>query len=321
MTAACNVRKADYFPSNTAGVSRVRYSIFAQNVNNNTLSDIDPMDTPRNFDIAGGEQRCRASLVLIIVVQLTLQVCIFFNPGSPAAAQSDDDVWHSSTKETDSSKLEQLEARLRKEPENYDLLLTAAYLHLRLGWLYSDRDAQRKHYEELLNYSLRAQRLRPDEYQARLLHLVARAKSAGYLSMGEQVRAARDLKKDLDAIISWKGTDADTLYILSWLNFKVGRVTPLEKMLASLLFGGLPDSLTVENGIRLMEKALQLRPDYAVYYYDLGLYQERIDQLDEAFRYFEKALNVQAKSPEEFVYQQRARDKIKELQAMRKERG
>lgn len=43
-------------------------------------------------------------------------------------------------------------------------------------------------------------------------------------------------------------------------------VGPLERVLASMLFGGLPEDLTVDNAVTLMQKALELRPGYAVYY-------------------------------------------------------
>ncbi|MFH0729331.1 MAG: tetratricopeptide repeat protein [Pseudomonadota bacterium] len=210
--------------------------------------------------------------------------------------------------------LKLFETILQEEPDNYQALLNAGFIHFRQGWLYSDKDGEKDHYFKMLEYANRAVDQHPMEYEAKLIHLVARAKTAGYLSPGSQVRIARDLRQELEALMAYRKNDPNLIYMLSWLNFKVGRVGSVEKLLASILFGGLPDNLTTGNAIELMQQAIELRPDYSIYYFDLGLFQQRLGQLEEARSLFEKVLSMAPGKSEEVVYRQRAEERLKDLE-------
>lgn len=211
--------------------------------------------------------------------------------------------------------LQLFERILDQEPDRYEALLNAGYLHFRQGWLYREKGTaeQKQHYLKLAEYADRALRLRPAEYQAKLLHLVAKAKTSRYLPPGDQVRIARDLRLDLPQLIQTAGNDPIPIYIFSWLHMKVGEVGSFERMLASMFFGGLPEDLTVERAVELMERAIAMRPDYAVYSYDLGLFRQRLGQDGEARALFEKVVGMEAKTPEDRVYKRWAEQRLTEL--------
>lgn len=205
------------------------------------------------------------------------------------------------------------ETILQEEPDNYLALLSAAFLHFRQGWLYSDKDGEKYHYVMMQDYAQRALDLNPMAYQAKLISLVAKAKTADYHSPGYQVRMARELQEELEALMASGKNDPDIIYFLSWLNYKVGKVGSMEKLLASILFGGLPENLTIENAIELMQKAIDLRPDYSIYHYDLGLFRLRMGQLEKARSLFEKVLCMEPRKSEELVYRQWAERRLNEL--------
>lgn len=202
---------------------------------------------------------------------------------------------------------------LHDDPDNYEVLLNAALLHLREGWLYSTDTEKKKHYLKLYEFAEKAFHLKPDEYRARLLNSIGKAKVAGYASAGEQVRIARELKQELNALIKAESNDPTSIYILSWLNFKVGQVGPIKRMLAATLFGGLPEDLTTGKAISLMERAIQLRPGYSVYYYDLGMFYQRLAEVEKARSLFAKVITMPPQEPEEVVYRKKAEQKLQEL--------
>lgn len=211
--------------------------------------------------------------------------------------------------------LQLFEHILATEPDNYQALLNAGFLHFRQGWLYREKgtEEQKQHFLKLADYAERALLLKPEEYQARLLKVVAKAKTSGFLPPGDQVNIARELHRDLPALIALAGNDPDPIYIFSWLNLKVGAVGSFERMLASMFFGGLPEDLTTHNAVTLMQKAIELRPDYSVYYYDLGLFRQRLGYAKEARALFEKVLAMEPKTPEEKVYGKWAEQRLMEL--------
>lgn len=211
-----------------------------------------------------------------------------------------------------------IEKILQTEPDNYQALLNAAYLHFRQGWLYTDIEKkQREHYFTVQTYARQALGIKPLEYQAKLLAVVGMAKTARYLSPGEQVRVVKDLQKELEMLMAMSKDDPRTIHILSWLNFKVGKAGALERLLATVLFGGLPENLTIKNAFALMHKAIQLRPEYLVYHYDVGLFQQRLGEFSKARPWFEKVLSMESKTAEDCIYKKWAAQRLLELDGHR----
>lgn len=209
--------------------------------------------------------------------------------------------------------LAEYEQILVNEPDNHDVLQKAAYLHYRLGWLYLSGEEKKEHYLKFFDYIGRAKKIQPDEYYTSLLLAVAKAKIVGYLSSGDQVRMAREMTQDVQALMEQKGDDPDILYLLSWINFKIGQIPKVKKVLASAIFGGLPEGMSTAKAISLLENAIQLRPDYIVYQYDLGYYYMKTGNPRMARLQFEEVGSMQPRSSEGAIYKKRADGKIREL--------
>ena len=209
--------------------------------------------------------------------------------------------------------LTEYEQILVSEPDNHDVLQKAAYLHYRLGWLYLNGEEKKEHYFKFFDYIKRAKKIHSDEYYTSLLLAVAKAKIVGYLSSGEQVRMAREMTQDVEALIEQKGDDPDVLYLMSWINFKIGLIPQIKKVLASALFGGLPEGMSTAKAFSLLENAIQFRPDYIVYQYDLGYYYMKTGNPEMARLQFEEVRSMQPRSSEGVIYQKRAAGKIRAL--------
>ena len=128
-----------------------------------------------------------------------------------------------------------------------------------------------------------------------------------------QVQIVNKLVDKIEDLIAIEPNDPQNYYVLSWLNFKVGSIPQVKKFFASILYGGLPERLTVEKGIDYMKKAISLRPDYSVYYFDLGMYYKKTGRPEEARKFFEQATSIPPDTPEELVYQKRAERELKKL--------
>ncbi len=206
------------------------------------------------------------------------------------------------------------ETELNQHPENTVLLRKCAYLHYLLGWLYGEEVDKKKHFLSLLKYAKQAYSLSPEDYRSFLLLTVANAKTINYLQPGDQVRMVHKLVKDTKNLLLQKQDDPDVFYLLGWLNFKVGRISSIQKFLASILFGGLPENLTIKNGFTFLNRARNLRPDSVVYTYDLGLFFLRTGQKKKAMIQFRKAQSMNASTLQDKVYRLRATDQLIQLQ-------
>ena len=209
--------------------------------------------------------------------------------------------------------LQLCEEMLKEEPDDHDILLKAAYLHYRLGWLYAaDYDERKTHFFRFFEFANKAQKLRPQDYYTSLLLAVAKSKKVGYLPSGDQVRIARELAEDVQVLMSRKSDNLDVLYLSSWLNFEVGRVPVYKKILAAILFDGLPEEMSIEKGFALLEKVIQAKPDSIMYQYDLGMYHMRIGNKEKAQSQFEKVVSMKPLTTEGTIYQHWGRGRLGE---------
>ena len=214
----------------------------------------------------------------------------------------------------DAEALVRLEDLLRDDAANGPALLQAAHLHFRLGWLYSEGEERRRRFFLADEMAQRALAAAPDDVPTRLMAVVARGKIAGYLSSSEQVRIAREISVELAALARLlPPDDVDLLHVAAWLHFKVGKVSAVERLLADLFFGGLPEGLQVDTAMATMRRLIELRPESPVYPYDLGVFYQRLGQPGQARPWFEKVAAMAGKTPEELVYQRWAKRKLAQL--------
>lgn len=211
----------------------------------------------------------------------------------------------------DAEALAVLERLLDLSPNDAGVLLHAAHLHFRLGWLHGEGEERRRRFFAANQAAQKALALAPADVAIRLMAVVTKGKIAGYLSSGEQVRIAREVYQEVEDLAKLLGPDhVDLLHVRSWLHFKVGKTSSVERVFAKLLFGGLPEDLSVATAVTLMRRAMELRPESLIYPYDLGIFYQRLGQEEEARPWFEKVLAMAPATPEDKVYQGWARKRL-----------
>lgn len=202
------------------------------------------------------------------------------------------------------------DSQLKFEPNNAQLLQRAAFVHFRLGWLFTEKEPRKAHYKAFQQYATHAYDLTDGAYYPFLLKTVAKAKTIGYLSKAEKVKAANELARDAKQLVAMSDGDLDALHLLSWVHFEIGSISATNKFFASLLFGGLPAGMSVDKALILMETVIQQRPDYSVYRYDLGYYYWKSKRNEIASNYFQEVVAMKPDSVEESVYLERAKSKL-----------
>lgn len=259
--------------------------------------------------------RCRLSMVAPVWIMLVLGV--LGAAGSVLAESSSTlliEALHLKEEHQDALALDEFARVLQVEPGNATAWFHVAHLHFRLGWLYGDREERRHRFFLADQAAQKALTLSPDDVAIRLMAVVTKGKIAGYFSLGEQVRLARELRMEVDALSALLGPNhVDLLHVQSWLHFKVGKTSSMERLVAKILFGGLPEDLDIDTAMTLMRRAMELRPQSPVYPYDLGIFYQRLGQPEQARPWFEKVLSMAAVTAEDRVYQGWARQRLERL--------
>lgn len=201
-----------------------------------------------------------------------------------------------------------------RSPDDQRTLWQTAYSALRMGWLSEDdRETQKKYYQQALKTARRLYNLYPDTYDSHMILGATLAKTIGYSKSFKKVSLAREIGEHANFLLSKKRDDPDVWYIFSWWNFNLSRVKKVDRALSYLL-GGLPKNTSLAAAFEAIETAISLRPDYAAYHYDAGLFHERTGDKVRALAFFEQAKNIQPKTAEDFMFIRRANKKITSLQ-------
>lgn len=207
---------------------------------------------------------------------------------------------------------------LKGDPANHDLLMKGAYLHYRLGWLYAaDREERKSHFLKFFNLAERAKQLNPGDYYSLLLLAAAKSKKVAYLSNGDQVRLAREMAEDIRMLLAKDSDNPETLYLASWLNFEIGRVPAFKKMMAMVLFSGLPKEMTVQKGFGILKELIKRNPGYVVYQYDLGIFHLRTGDREEARIQFGKVVAMDPQTTEGRIYKNWGRWRLRQIDEMK----
>jgi len=191
------------------------------------------------------------------------------------------------------------------DSNNFHALWQTSFLYQRMGWLEENPDVKKQFYARAIYYAKKLFAKFPETYEANIVMAGGLARQSEFLPAKEKVHAAWDIKKYGEKAMSLNPNDHQVWYLLGWLNFELSKANWVERSLASLLFGGLPVEVSVDKGIRYLEKANELKPDCIVYLYDLATFYEYKADTAAAIRLTKKALAIPPAAPEDFIYRKK----------------
>lgn len=141
------------------------------------------------------------------------------------------------------------------------------------------------------------------------------AATLGYLAlnagMKEQVRLTNELHSEIDKALSLNPNDAAAYSIRGSFYRALGNVSWVERQLASMFLGSLPEG-GFEEGEAALKKAISLAPDVMRHHYELGALYLDWDKKDDARRVLEFAATL----PVRVAIDRPRLEKIRELLAL-----
>jgi tetratricopeptide (TPR) repeat protein len=154
---------------------------------------------------------------------------------------------------------------------------------------------------------------RPED--ARLLTRLAlvNARLAEFEGNAEKVARARRTDQYCRGAIARDSTDALPYVLLGVLNYRLSTLGWVERTLAKTFVGSLP-SASLADSEKFLRKAIALRPDSPFYHYALGRTLEALDRETEALSALRLALAYEPMTPLDARYQEKARERLLELE-------
>ena len=180
---------------------------------------------------------------------------------------------------------------LEVDPDHFEAVCGASYLYGQVGKLLRDKHRQREYYQRSQALARQAFAARPDDPEANLVMAWSHGGISLISGVREKVATAWKVKEHVDRTLQSRPGDHRAWYILANLNYQVGTAGFLQKSLARVL-GGVPKQLSLEKAIMAYRKAVEIRPDFILYRYELARALKRSGLKHEASEYLRLALTL-----------------------------
>ncbi len=172
----------------------------------------------------------------------------------------------------DDAALAQYETVLKIQPNNSVALVRSSRMLCNIGGRSKDKEFKRNHALMAKQIALQAIQINSKDKEAHLCYVL----SLGILAEmadnpREKLANAKIIKREAEYILTLDSKFAPAYYILGKWNFAIASLSGFEKMVCNLLFGGVPAGASIDEALRCYEKAIDLWPDYIVFYYGKAL--------------------------------------------------
>jgi len=156
-----------------------------------------------------------------------------------------------------------------EHPNDPAILLKVAKAYSDSTLADADRDENRRRMAAALECSRRAAQLKPHDPVALLSVAVSYGKLGIYCDTGEKIKYARLVKDYAEQALAADPNYAYAHHVLGQWEYEVASLGRTKRFLVSIFYGGLPAASAAE-GVRELERAVQLEPDTTSHHLALG---------------------------------------------------
>ncbi len=177
------------------------------------------------------------------------------------------------------------ESALALAPDSYPASWMLARVLIDLGNREDDKKVAESFYAEAETNARRAVELAPDDTWGH--HYLAAAIGKLALSAGgkRKIELSKEVREEAERALACDPTNDKSHHILGRWNREVAGLSPILKLAAKVVYGGVPKGATREKAVEHFLKAIELNPGHINHHLELGVtymdmreYQNALDQ-------------------------------------------
>jgi len=179
---------------------------------------------------------------------------------------------------------------LEADPNDYKALWYLSSCHSELGVLLEERERESKgHILKAIEYARRAIAVKEDGFEGHLYLAEALGISLKNEGPNERVKFVREVKKEAERAVELNPDHYRGHLMLGIWHRKVYDASWVEKKLANIFLGGLPEASLVKAE-EFLKRSAELKPNFPKTHYELGLVYRDTGKRELALREFEKVV-------------------------------
>jgi len=176
----------------------------------------------------------------------------------------------------------------------------------------AERTDQRRDCEQALAYAQRAHQLAPNSSENVLSLAICYAKIGFYSDTRTKIENSRLVKDYAEQALALDPNNDFAHHVLGQWNYEVASVGAAKRLLVKLIYGGLPPASTAD-GVKHLQRAVELAPEIPAHHVELGLALLADGQREAGERELKKAIELPRKLKYDDEAKHRAREALEKL--------
>lgn len=236
-------------------------------------------------------------LLLRMFPLINAQIGLSYTILQTVASRYDSEEFHNNSR-----RLGSIEIMLKAKPMNLELLLQASQFAANLSAPTENKKLRACYINKAANYAQLSIEVTPTSKEAHLNYIIA----LGLLSEiankpSEKLAHAQIIKKEAELLLTIDSLFAPAHFALGKWHLSLASLSWLERITCELMFGGMPNEASLVTALKCFERAIQLQPDYILFYYNKALTLEQLGHYKEAAQTLRKSLSLSIKESNDKV--------------------
>jgi len=222
----------------------------------------------------------------------------------------------------DQKALEHYSEALKLEPANYEALWKASRATVDLADIIPAtdkdiKDRQMKMFTEATALAKKAVAANPNDTWGHFQLAASNGKRLLLLGKKEQIDASKAVRAEIDKAIALDPTNHLAYHALGRWHRRMDEIGGAKRFFGSIIYGSIPKGSYAESETNL-RKAIELHPEYANHYLELGRTLVALKKLDEAAGAFQKCIDLPKTTSKDDVLKVEAKAELAKVTAKKK---
>jgi tetratricopeptide (TPR) repeat protein len=218
--------------------------------------------------------------------------------------------------------LEHYQAALALEPGNYEALWKASRAMVDIADVIpaAEKDVkerQKKMYTEATALARKAVAANPNDTWGHFQLAAANGKRLLLLGKKEQIEASKAVRDSIEKAIELDPTNHLAYHAYGRWHRRMDEIGGAKRLFGSIIYGSIPKGSFAESEKHL-RKAIELHPEYALHYLELGRTLVALKKYDQAAECFQKAIDLPKSISKDDLTKTEAQAELAALKAKKK---